>query len=320
MQKQHEYVNELTDGMSIKNATFIVLDKSSAVTKNQSPYLMLTVGDNTGSIACRYWDVPSNVVQRTNVGDGIIIVGTIQTFRNERQIRIEKCKPFVIDAESINDFISSPCAHAAEDMTADLNRIIQSVGDGFLKLLLMNIFGDDKLRVKYMRVAAASKNHHAWPHGLAFHSLTMASMADHLAKLQPAINRDILIVGALLHDIGKTVGYTTDPIAQLTMTERLHGHAINGAMIVRDYIDAIPDFPRELRMRLLHLIISHHGQATFGTGIRPQTIEAVALHHLDFLDAATQAAIDCMHTSSGRWSNWCRMLDTKLLMPPEKEM
>ena len=171
----------------------------------------------------------------------------------------------------------------------------------------------------FLVAPAAVRNHHAYRHGLLEHSLIVAESAAGVSSRFAHVDRDLTVAGALLHDIGKTLAYTSGGLApQMTDAGRLHGEIVMGHDLVRDLIEEDSDFPRELALRLRHVIVSHHGMREKGSPVVPQTREAIIVHYCDDMTARIAAVDDAeAATPAGeRWTNRIFMIDAPAYLGP----
>jgi 3'-5' exoribonuclease len=168
-----------------------------------------------------------------------------------------------------------------------------------------------------MKGPAASAVHHAWIGGLVEHVLSACKTAQAIAEQRPFLNRDLLLAGVILHDIGKIEEIDSGPGFGYTDTGRLCGHIVLGTLLVERFILKLKDFPRAKRDVLLHLILSHHGELEYGSPVKPCTAEAVALHHLECLDAKVQGIQTIIEReraggNDGAWSDFARVVDGRI--------
>jgi 3'-5' exoribonuclease len=200
------------------------------------------------------------------------------------------------------------------ELRKQLAELVESVKDQALRALLDAFFGDEEFAAAYGRSPAATEYHHAYVGGLLEHSVSMARSAATLAAERGAeLDRDLLVAGALLHDLGKVCEMTAGPAFDYTDAGRLVGHIVLGCIEADRRMAAIADFPAQTRLHVLHLLASHHGQKEFGAPVLPATPEALALHHLDNLDAKVRAAADAEpKPGEEAWSDYQRMLGARV--------
>jgi 3'-5' exoribonuclease len=174
-------------------------------------------------------------------------------------------------------------------MRSELREFIASLTDEHLQKLLQSLFEDDSIWQQFAETPGGKLWHHPYLGGLAEHTLSLAKLCDLLAAHYKQLNRDLLIAGALLHDIGKIEELETKTGIDYSIEGRLLGHITIGALFVEKSVEQIEGFPEELRRQLLHLILSHQGEGTMGSPVKPMTPEALALHYADDLDSKLNA-------------------------------
>ena len=164
----------------------------------------------------------------------------------------------------------------------------------------------------YTRAPAAKTMHHVYLGGLLEHSLCVAALADDVSRRYPDLNRDLLVVGALLHDVGKVAELRYQRSFEYTDAGKLLGHIVIGVEMVEEKLRAMQDFPPDLAVHLKHLLLSHHGQYEFGSPKRPKTMEAVILNFLDDLDSkinGVRTHIEREPDSESAWTQYHRLYD-----------
>jgi 3'-5' exoribonuclease len=179
--------------------------------------------------------------------------------------------------------------------------------------LLHAFFHDEKIAALFKKAPAAKGFHHVYIGGLLEHTLSVIRLLDQLAHYYEGINRDLLITGGLLHDIGKIYEYSYDSIFDYSDQGRLIGHIVIGIEMLDTKIASLEDFPEHLAMELRHLVLSHHGTHEFGSPKRPKTLEALIVHHIDDLDAKVNAFQEFIEDSSdnddSRWTPFHKLLE-----------
>ncbi len=305
-----QFIRDLEPNTPVRSI-FVVLEREKALTRNNQAYISLTLADKTGRINGKIWDNVDKFDKIFEKGDVVKISGIVTSYRGLLQIRvdnIEKCNENEFDN---SDFL--PVTKSDRDaLFKELLTAIENMQNPFLKTLLKNIFSKERI-VKGIKNAPASiAIHHAYIGGLLEHTLNVTRICKTMADIYPVINRDLLVAGALLHDIGKIDEYTFDRAIERTDSGRLLGHiAIETAFLSKE-IDKIDDFPDELRIELLHLILSHHGEYEYGSPKIPQTIEAAALAYADMLDSKVESFIEVTNKSRKNWSDYVNFLGRKI--------
>lgn len=249
------------------------------------PYLDLVVADSDGEISAKYWDYNPELQGTYNSNELIKIRGTISPFNGADQFRIErirKCTP--ADNIRIEDFVPS-ADYAPEIMFEELSSIASSFYDETYRKITLEILSQNKEKLLYW--PAAFKLHHAIRSGLLMHTLSMVRLAQEACKIYDYVNSDLLLAGAILHDIGK-IGEFEVPETGLasgyTVDGTLIGHLVRGAMLIEKTAEKL-GVDMEKAMMLEHMILSHHGEPEFGAAVRPMFIEAELLSMIDTLDA-----------------------------------
>jgi 3'-5' exoribonuclease len=279
------FVNQIKEGQAIEE-TFLVRDMSRAETRSGKPYLMLTLMDRTGEIGARLWENADAFLQACEPGNLVLVKGLAQEYRGTLQLKIDSVLPADKNEADMELYLQGAKRNIAE-MARELTAMANKVQDPFYRKLLRKFFKEDSSFFQEFQHAPAAKSmHHAYLGGLLEHTLAVAKLAGLIGDCYPALDRDLLMTGALLHDIGKIreLASSTFPF-EYTTRGRLEGHLVIGAQMIQEKIMTLPDFPEDLATRLQHLILSHHGRYEFGSPALPMISEAFVLNFLDDLDA-----------------------------------
>lgn len=290
---------------------FLVRDKIMAMAKNGKPYMTLKLIDRTGEVEGRVWDRVDEFAARFNRDDFIRVQGKASVYLGKMQLVIQELEQLDDRSVDLADFLPV-CSRSPEEMTAELREKVNGLTDPHFKAL-MEAFLDDADFLECFRSAPAAKSmHHVYLGGLLEHSLAVAGLAEDVCRRYPGINRDLLIVGALLHDIGKVVELRYARSFDYTDAGKLLGHIVMGVEMVEEKARTIPEFPRSAALLLKHLILSHHGQYEYGSPKRPKTLEAVILNFLDDLDSkinGVRTHIEKEPDNGNSWTSYHRMYD-----------
>jgi len=217
--------------------------------------------------------------------DCVEVEGIISEYRGDLQIVISSIKRADSSEIDYSCFIRALPEENKQNFALELEEIIELVEDEYLKNLLGLFFKNKKIFEDFNKSAAAVKYHHAYSGGLLEHSVKVAKNCIMVSGNYPELNRDLLITGALLHDIGKTKEYYTGLTIKITDEGNLLGHIAIGYGMVLEKIKEIEGFPGKTAKELLHIIISHHGYKEFGSPRVPETQEAFVVYHMDHMDA-----------------------------------
>jgi 3'-5' exoribonuclease len=268
---------------------FLVLAKQQRTTKNNKPYLNLTLGDKTGSLEARVWDpADARIAKEFNRGDTVKMRGCVSRFNEGLQIKVDQLRLALPEETDKTDMLPATTQDVAE-LWSKLETSVSSVGNGDLRRLLHAILADEAIAGAFREAPAARGLHHAWLGGLLEHVVSLLGLADRVAAHYPLLDRDLLVTGVILHDIGKIYELTWKAGFDYTVEGILLGHIQMGVDMVEKKIAALPDFPPRLRTLVLHMILAHHGKLEFGSPKVPMTAEALALNFIDDFDAKMRA-------------------------------
>jgi 3'-5' exoribonuclease len=310
-------VAELTDGQSV-TSYFVCVDRDVRTTKNGGKMMSLTLSDATGQVKAIHFDPSDDVLADVTPGTVVKVKGMYRVDpRYGAQVVIERLR--VMEEGDYDHIALVPVSPIpAGELERRLAALLAGVTEPHLRALLERAFDPAREPGRTFAVGpAAIRNHHAYRHGLLEHSLVVAEVAAGVADNLPSVDRDLVVAGALLHDIGKIATYSTDPFAPgFTDAGRLQGEIVLGHDLVRALIDEMNGFPEELSLCLRHIIVSHHGEREKGSPVVPMTREAVIVHYCDDMTARVAAVDDAeLATVAGdRWSSYSRMLETVLFL------
>ncbi|MBP7331760.1 MAG: HD domain-containing protein [Firmicutes bacterium] len=305
------FIEHLKPGQKVNGIFALRSKKLLPLRSGAGHYLAVVLGDKTGQVDGRVWEAVYEIHQGCRTGDIVRVQGQVEEYNGKVQINISSmpvCRDTDIDPAR---FI--PMSKLDPDSARDkLYAVTDSLRNRQLRDLLSLIFADVDFIKALLISPAAKRNHQATIGGLLEHSLGVAAAAAQISPLYPQIDRDLLVAGALLHDIGKVEEYRTGADIDFTDEGRLLGHIVLGVQLLDKYISRLPDFPEEMRIKLLHMIVSHHGQYEWQSPKRPKFLEAAVLHHLDMIDAGVDmfsSAADSRENQDDRWTGWIKGLD-----------
>ncbi len=320
---KNTYVSALKSGDRIDDV-FLVHDKSYQEAKNGSMFIRIKLGDRTGSIDAFMWDADEAAFEQIPDDDFVHVRGSVNTFNSRLQVKIESCRPWAQDVDPA-DFVA-PSRHDANAMLSEMRGIIASVRQPQLRALLGHFFDDEEFVTRFSGAPAAKRVHHACIGGLLEHSLSVAKLCEFVASHYSGVDRDMLLTGAILHDIGKTDELSWDKSIRYSDAGHLLGHIVSGAIMVERAMDEIDGFDPTLKLLMTHVIVAHHGEREFGAPTLPQTLETLILHHVEDMDAKVnmfqQALADCDgKDESDRWTEKHWLLGRQLFrgMPASSE-
>ncbi len=266
---------------------FVIRSKDLRTKRNGEPYLVLEFGDRSGRLYGNIWEDAERVYRELEVGGVVKLQGRIEQYRDALQVGIRRLRPAQPDDEiDHSDLVPVSDIDPREGLER-LRRNADTLANPFLKKLLKLILEDEELTPSLLKAPGGKLWHHNRRGGLIEHTLSLCWICRFLARMYPEVDRDLLLAGAILHDIGKIEEYSCDTLIDFTDRGRLIGHITIGAQIVADYAAEIDDFPPGLLDRLTHMILSH--QAEFDSPVLPKIREAFLLHYADQIDSKMDA-------------------------------
>jgi 3'-5' exoribonuclease len=312
------YASELGHQESV-DQVFVANDKQLRPNRNGNLYLQVDLSDRSGSIAARIWNANETLYKSFDNGDYIRVEGTAQLYHGAMQVIATKLRK--VDPEEVDeaDFAPLP-AVAIDKLMLRLGEMLRGMSDPALQTLAECFLMDEALMAKFTMAPAGTKNHHAYHGGLLEHVVNLMEVVLAISPYYPQINRDLLLMGAFLHDLGKTEELGYDRGLSYTDEGQLIGHLVMAvAMLDRKLAEAEKlsgeSVPVEIVLRLKHMIVSHHGEYAFGSPKLPMTLEAMALCCLDNLDAKLNTFSRLMQDDpnvDSPWTTYHANLDRKL--------
>lgn len=269
-------------------SAFLLLAFQQRTTRNNKPYLSMTVADKTGQLEARVWDPKDPRIARDlKSGDTVILRGSISRFDDKPQIKVDEIRRATTAEADRADLMPATNQDPIE-LWSELLRISNSLKNPYLRQLILKLLDAPEIAAAYKQAPAAKQLHHAWLGGLLEHVVSLLHLAERILPQYPVLDRDLVLVGVILHDIGKTRELAWATGFEYTTEGILLGHIQIGAALAEKTIDSIPNFPPRLKTAVLHLILSHHGKLEFGSPKLPMIPEAIALNFLDDFDAKMQ--------------------------------
>ena len=269
-----------------ENVTGLYLCKYKQILKNKSgkDYATVRLQDCTGMIEGKIWAFHSNIGD-FDVDDVIQVTGEVILYQDNLQLNISTVQKAAEGTYNLKDFLP----HTKKDVNVletTLLSMIDAVENSYLKKLLEHIFCDETaIYERFINHSAAKTVHHAYLSGLLEHTVTVTKIGMHMADLYEGVQKDYVIAGCLLHDIGKLYELTPFPKNDYSDEGQLLGHIVIGTEIVHDKAKEIPGFPKEMEMLLKHIILAHHGEYEYASPKRPKCIEAMIVHLADYSDS-----------------------------------
>lgn len=304
------FVKEIKDRAQV-DSSFLVKEKITAMAKNGKPYLTLRLMDKSGEVDAKVWDNVDTMSAIFDKDDFIKVHSKASVYLGKMQLVISELQKVPEEEVVLADFLPES-ERDIREMEAELATFVTTINDVNLKRLLAVFFDDPSFLAVYGRAPAAKGMHHVYLGGLIEHSLAVAKLVDRIVPLYAGLNRDLLIAGALLHDVGKVREIAYLRSFDYTDEGKLLGHITIGVEMVREKIAGLADFPQSLAMLLQHMLLSHHGQYEFGSPKLPMTLEATILNYLDDLDSkinGIRTHVGKEPDNHSRWTTYHRLYD-----------
>lgn len=303
------------------NGFYILKESSLRETRKGSHYIRLTLADAHAELHGNVWDKTEEQyldVQeqyRDLLGSSLVKVrAAVESYRDNLQLKILRLRPASADEADLDTLLpKTPCD--VSSLMAEIRGLFDSMDDADYRALASLFLEDEDFCDRLVGAAAARTNHHAYRGGLLEHTASLMRICSEYARQAPSLRRDLLLMGAFFHDIGKLEEMRTEITVEYTDAGSLLGHLCLGVLMIEDRLRQLPDFPREKRDLIYHLILSHHGRHEYGSPVLPAIPEAFALHHVDNLDAKVFAAhriISEDPNETSRWTERSWMLETRL--------
>lgn len=296
-------------------ASFLVHSKEVRQKKKGEPYLSLVLGDRTGEIDSKMWDNVAEVMDTFASDDFIKVKGLVQVYNNRPQLVIHKLRRLAESEVDLADYFPASRRNP-DEMFAELCQIVAGIANPHLKQLLELLFADQEIAVRYRKAPAAKYIHHAFLGGLIEHVLSLCCLCRMAASHYGPVDGDLLVTGAILHDIGKIYELNYERGFSYSSEGQLLGHIVIGLRMIAEKIRQIPDFPPRLRTLLEHMIVSHHGHLEFGSPKLPLFAEALLLHYLDDMDSKMECVrnlVDQDRQVDGHWTSYSSSLERVIL-------
>ncbi|MGE3316573.1 MAG: 3'-5' exoribonuclease YhaM family protein [Planctomycetaceae bacterium] len=302
------YVNELKDGDAVEEV-FLLADKQLRANRNAQLYLLASLRDKTGLISGLMWNVSEELVGHVNPGDFVRVKGKVQLYQGGLQVILTQIHP-AQGVESLDPADFHPQVGADVDkLLKRLKELLLTIEEPNLRALMECFLIDEKLMQDFARSPAGTKTHHAYHGGLLEHVVNIMETASRIRDLYPKVDFNLLLAGIFLHDLGKIREMSCDTTFAYTDEGQLLGHLVIAVEMLDEKLAEVKrltgePFPAEAALRLKHMILSHHGSYEFGSPKLPMTPEAIALHHLDNLDAKIHEFARSIEDDPNSGSNW----------------
>ena len=301
--------------MSLRS-TFLAADVQARTDSRGTPYLSMTLVDKTGSVDARMWKLPQSLRDGLDGPEYVRVEGNAHEYRGMLQVKLERLEILKADEVEEEDYLPET-EKDRQALAAEVVSAGRTLENDYLRELFARMVDDAELWEAFCSAPAAKGMHHARVGGLLEHSVTCLRVARAVAEVYPEADRDLLLFGAVFHDVGKTreLSWNSGGFAYTT-PGRLQGHVILGDRIVAAHVGTIPGFPEELALEVSHLMLSHQGELEYGSPEQPKTLEALLVNLIDNLDARTAMFLETTrNVAPGGWSHHENPLRRALYVP-----
>jgi 3'-5' exoribonuclease len=307
------YVSDLTADTTI-TSFFLVCEKELRSTREGKPFLRLELSDRSGTMEARLWDNVETLAHVFDRDDIVKVQARVDSYKNKLQLVVEKVRR----AEPAEVDLADYFPHTAEDIEQLYGRLrkhVAAIKNPWLSRLVSGVIEDPAISPRLKRAPAAKMMHHAFLGGLLEHIVSLCDLGCLVAQHYPELDVDLLLTGAILHDIGKLDELCYERAIHYTDDGQLLGHIVLGLEQVTERMNGIEGFPPDCKTLVKHLLISHHGQYEFGSPKLPMFREALVLHYLDDLDSKMAAARAVLGAEGGEegWTAFSSALNRRLL-------
>ncbi|MHB1389727.1 MAG: 3'-5' exoribonuclease YhaM family protein [Thermoleophilia bacterium] len=283
-------ISELMPGQQV-DAVFFLREANFLRTRAGEPYLALKLSDRSGQIDARVWEPAAELAAELKPGTYVRVSGKVESFRGRPQIRTMAVETVPVDAVNHHDFLPSSYRDM-DELAGYLEYFITEIYDPDFSQLVKSFFKDQEFMLRFRQAPGDARSHHAYLGGLLEHTVSVATLCQHVTVQHPRLDADLLLTAALLHDIGKVSEYTYEGRIGYSKEGRLLGHVLIGQRMIEEKVRHMEGFPRDKELMLLHALISHHGELEWGAPKKPQSAEALVLHHIDNLDARVKGFLE----------------------------
>lgn len=294
---KRQFLKDLRDGEEVDDY-FSVKYKKPPREYSKGYMFEVRVADRSGEMNLKYWgpadlSAVEELYRGFDMGDVIHVRGRVSVYRDQPEIAVDGhgvIQPAETSEYDIRDFVPE-CERDVDEMMRKLFSFIKEVNEPHLSSLLYSFFSDEGFVEKFRAAPASMHLHSNSIGGLVEHTLNVVEICDFLCKIKPGLDRDLLLTGAILHDIGKIEEYVVTTSIDVSVDGMLRGHLVIGAEMVTRMCDLIEGFPELLKIKVAHMVLSSHGRQEFGSPKKPQFPEAVALYYADEIDSKLEQYI-----------------------------
>jgi len=302
------FINQLSAGEIIEDQVFLIGSKDLRTTSNGSLYIHCVLCDRTGQMLGRIWQATEPMFKQMPEGGFLRFKGRVENYKGSLQFIVDAMRPVESGAVDLAEFMPQT-EENIDEMFERVKAILRTIKNPHLLRLVKAFITDEELMGRFRKAPAAAQLHHAYIGGLLEHTRNVLELAAAVIPRYPKLSLDLTLAGVFLHDIGKTAELSYETNFGYTSEGQLIGHITQAAIWIDQKIRAIEAetgeaFPGEVRAAVLHIVLAHHGTHEFGSPKIPATPEAIAIHHLDNLDAKVNMYLNKIATDPDAASDW----------------
>jgi len=303
------FVSDLAAGSTV-DEVFLLARRNMAHKKDGNPFLNVTLADRSGQVNGVVWDQVERIAAAAAEGDFVHVRAQAGEYRGSLQLVVKDMARVPEEQVDAADFLAAT-TRDVDQMLDGLKNMTARMQTPYLRALFDLFWADADFVAAYTSAPAAKHMHHAYIGGLLEHTLSMAILSETIAKHYSGVDRDLLLAGVILHDVGKTRELDYARRIDYTDEGRLLSHIVIGLSMLDEKLKQLPDFPEDQAQLLKHMIISHHGSREFGSPEPPKTIEAVLLNYIDEMDSRVNSIREYVakDESDGSWTSYHRLLE-----------
>ncbi len=313
------FISQLNAGEIVEDQVFLISSKDLRTTNNGSLYIHCVLCDRSGQILGRIWQASETMYREMPEGGFLRFKGRVENYKGSLQFIIDAMRPVDPDTVDLSDFMPQTKENI-DEMFDRVKAILRTIKHPALLRLVKAFITDEELMARFRKAPAATQMHHAFIGGLLEHTRNVLELALATIPRYPEVSLDLVLAGVFLHDIGKTAELAYDTNFSYTNEGQLVGHITQASIWIDRKVRQIEQetgqpFPSDVRDSLLHIVLAHHGSYEFGSPKLPATPEAIAIHHLDNLDAKLNLYLNKINTDpdqAGDWTAYFAHLGTKI--------
>ena len=300
-----QFVRDLKDRDTV-GSIFLATDKMVLTDRNGKTYMSFNLADSSGSINARIWEKVEEWSKTFEPGDFVRVKGFVQTYQSRRQVIVHDVQRASREEVTLKDFVGSTVADPNQ-MFDQLIALTGTMTNSHIRDLVLAVLNDSEIQARLLKAPAAKSIHHAYMGGLLEHVLSICRTMDFLASHYRFLDRDLLIFGAIFHDIGKVWELNIEEGIKYTDRGRLVGHMAIACELIDDKVRGIFGFPVTLKDVLKHIVLSHHGKLEYGSPKEPAFPEAMVVAMIDDLDSKLNTVVGFMRQELNSGENWTRL-------------